>query len=444
MRIFLESFLTLVFVLGILIFIHEFGHFIIAKWLKIKVNVFSLGIGHRLLGFKWKETDYRISIIPLGGYVKLAGEHFEEHNVVDDSEFLSRPKFQRLLVLVMGSTFNILLCILLMTLVFIIGIEVVSLPEGPLTVGYVMEGSPGEEAGIFAGDEIIEVNDKKVDSLSDFEKAVVLNPNSTITLLIKREGELMGKNVNVIPNEYSKYREGFIGIFPKIPAIVGGIFDGSPAERGGLKEGDRIIGVDDARIEDFYKLKNIISKSVGKPLKIILVRNGEVLETTVIPDEEEDVKEKGVVRGFIGFYPKMPTKLVKKNFPNAFVESLKFAKSNASLIFIMLKKLIRGDLSFRIFSGPIEIATFSREHYRGGIIPFIYFIAIISLNLGIINLLPIPALDGGHIMIIFIEGVTRRDLNNRIKEIIMQIGLLFLVFIMAIIIYFDIIKSVFS
>ncbi len=444
MLIFLESSIAFIIVLGILVFIHEFGHFIIAKWLKIKVEVFSLGFGYRILGFKWKDTDYRISVVPLGGYVKLAGEHFEDHNASDKTEFLSRPKHQRFLVLVMGSIFNILLCIVLMTFVFMIGIEVVSLPEGFISVGYVMKGSPGEEAGIFPGDKIIKIDDKKVQSIADFEQAVVLNPNATISLLIDRDGETVVKNVHVIPNEHSRYREGFIGVFPKIPPIVGEVISGSPAEKSGITRGDKIIGIDDRRINDYYELKSIISESGGKTLSILVEREGKILEKMIIPDEEEDKLEKGKMRGVIGVYPRMPTKIIKKNLAEAFIESLRFSKSNAALIFIMLKKLIRGDLSFRVFSGPIEIARFSREYYRSGFVPFLHFIGVVSLNLGIINLMPIPFLDGGHILILAIEGTLRRSLSNKVKEIIMQIGLIFLIIIMGVIIYFDIIKNIFS
>jgi regulator of sigma E protease len=436
--------ITLVIVLGILIFIHELGHFIVAKWLSIRVNVFSLGFGPRLFGFKWRETDYRVSIIPLGGYVRMAGEHYEDHDASDKSKFLSRSKFQRFFVLAMGSIFNIFLCIILMTLVYLVGIEVVSFPEGPITVGYVEKGSPGAEANIMPGDKITEINARKVNSFSDFEQAVILNPNTTISLLLERNGELIIKQVNVIANEASKYREGYIGIFPVLPPVVEGVFPHSPAEKSGLKKGDRIIQVGGQEIDDYYELKDIVSENAGKPLILLVEREGNVLEKTMTPDEEKDEEERGTGRGFIGVYPQLPSKLVKKNLPDAFLESLRFAKKNAVLIFIMVKKLIRRELSLRVFSGPIEIAAISRQSYQAGMIYFISLIAIISLNLGIINLMPIPALDGGHILILLIEGVMRRDLSNRVKEIVMQIGLIFLILLMAAIIYFDIIKNVFS
>lgn len=440
----LASIITFVIVLGILIFIHELGHFIVAKWLRIRVNVFSLGFGPRLFGLKYGDTDYRVSLIPLGGYVRVAGEHYEEHDDSDQSQFLSRPKFQRFLVLVMGSVFNVLLCIILMTLVYMVGIEVVAFPEGPVTVGFVEKGSPGEIAGILPGDKITEINGEQIHSFSDFEQAVILNPNKTVSLLLERKGELIIKKVDIIANVSSKYHEGYIGIFPVLSPVVEGVFPDSPAEKSGLKKGDRIIQVGGQEIEDYYELKNTVSRSAGKTLVFLFEREGKTLETSITPDEEQDEEEQGTGQGVIGMYPQLPSKLVKKDFPAAFLESLSFARKNAVLIFVMVKKLIRRELSLRVFSGPIEIADMSRRSYQAGIIYFISLIAIISLNLGIINLMPIPALDGGHILILFIEGVLRRDLNNRLKEIVMQIGLVFLILLMMTIIYFDIIKNVFS
>ncbi len=440
MRVTLELIIICTFVLGVLIFIHELGHFIIAKLLRIKVKVFSLGMGNRLFGFKWKETDYRVSLIPLGGYVRLAGEYYEEHDVADKREFLSRSKFQRFLVLVMGSTFNILLCIILMTIVYTVGIEVISFPEGPFSVSSVMEGSPAEKVGIQPGDKITKINQESITSYMDFKQEVALSPNRTLLLEIERGRELIAKEVKILPNQDSKHREGYLGIVPKFPPIVGNVLPNSAAEKSGIQKGDRIVEINGQQFDDFNELENILSENFGQPLIMVLERNGEIIEVSVVSAAAEGQEEKGITIDTLGIM--IPTKLVQKSLPGALLESLRFAKSNATLIFVIINRLLRAEFSLRIFSGPIEIAKISRDYYRAGLIYFISLIAMISLNLGVINLMPIPALDGGHILILFIEAVIRRDLNSRVKEIIIQMGLVFLILLMATIIIFDIIKSI--
>ncbi|MEW5806321.1 MAG: RIP metalloprotease RseP [Acidobacteriota bacterium] len=439
MRTIVESFLTFIFVLGILVFIHEFGHFIMARLFRIKVKVFSLGFGNRLVGYRSRKsgTDYRISLIPLGGYVKLAGENPDEHDRLDYNEFLSRPRYQRFLVIVMGALFNIVLSIVLATFIFMHGIQAPALPEGTPVVEVVKEGSPGEKAGIISGDRILEIDGKKLGSLEDFTRIIFLRPDTIARIMVERGGELMEKELSIIANPDSKYREGYTGLYFRIAYHVGEVIKGSPADKAGLKVGDRIVGINGELVDDSKELVSRFSQSAGIPLTLLIKRGNTNIEKVVTPRNEGG-------RGIIGVRFEMATKLIKKDFPGAVAESLRFAYSNMTLIFVTLKNLIRGGLSPRVFSGPIEIASLSRESYREGFIYFLYFIALVSLQLGIVNLFPIPVLDGGYILILITEAAIRKDFNARVKEIIMQLGLIFLIVLTGIIIYFDIIKSFFS
>ncbi len=437
MKTIVESVLAFAFVLGILIFIHEFGHFIIARLLRIRVKVFSFGFGYRLYGKTIGDTDYRVSLIPLGGYVKLAGEDPDEYDPSDKDHFLSRPKYQRFLVIVMGATFNVILALLLTTFVYMYGIEAPALSDGPPVVDLVEDGSPAANIDIEPGDKIIAIDGKAVRSLSDFTQSTFLRPNSTARVRIERDGMVLEKSLEIIENPNSRYREGYTGLFFRIPYQVVSLVKGAPAEKSGLQIRDRVLGIDGERIDDFQNLISRIQSSPGKALNFMIKRNDEVFEKEIVPIDEEG---KGVIGAGFG----IATELIKKNLPGAFRESLKFAHTNMTLIFTTIKNLIRGDLSFRVFSGPIEIASFSGETYRQGPIYFIYFIALVSLQLGIVNLLPLPILDGGHILILIIESIIRRDFNVRLKEIIIQVGFVFLLVLTGVIIYYDIIKNFFS
>ena len=435
MKIVIESILAFATVLGILVFIHEFGHFITARLLRIKVNTFSFGFGKRLFGFERNGTDYRVSLVPLGGYVKLAGENPEEHDPSNQSEFLSRPKFHRFLVIVMGALFNIALAIVLTTCIFMYGIEMPALPDGTPVVDTVKEGSPAHQAGIMSGDKILELDGKKIVSLSEFTQSIFLRPNSKARLLIERNGENLEKGIEVIENLGSKYREGYIGILYRVPYQVFAVRKNSPADKTGLRPQDRVIGINGEYIEDIQALISRIQESAGTPITLMVKRDESVLEMVVTPELKEG-------KGHIGAdFRVVATTLFKKDLPAAFVESLKFAYKNSTLIFVTLRNLVRGYLSLRVFSGPIEIASIAGESYRQGPLYFIFFIAIVSLQLGIVNLLPIPVLDGGHIFILIVEAIVRRDLNAKMKEIIIQTGLIILLVFMGVIIYLDIIKA---
>ncbi len=417
--------------LGIMVFVHEFGHFIFAIFSKVRVEVFSFGIGPRLFGVKRKETDYRISMIPLGGYVRLAGESYEEGYKGQPYEFLSQPRWKRFLILVMGSIMNIFLAILLVFFVNLIGVSVPAYLEKPPVIGWVEENTPAHEAGLLMGDEIISINNKKVNKAQEVENIISTNPNKLLKLEIKREGQLLEKTIKT--RARTKYSIGDAGIFFMISPKVGFVSPGLPASRAGLKPMDEILEVNGKRVRSYFEVRNIIRKSPGKEVVLLIKRENRTMEAKVIPNNEKGI-------GMIGISFHIDT--VKKRYGifRAFWNSV---QENAKLTFLVvdiLRKIVGGEISVKILSGPVDIADFSYQAAKTGFIGFLSFLALISLQLGIINLLPIPGLDGGHIFILIIESIIRRDLSVKLKERIIQIGFLFLIVLMLFVIANDIFK----
>ena len=433
---FIQSLASFTLVLGILVFVHEFGHFIVAKAFGIGVPVFSLGFGPRLFGFKRGETDYRISIVPLGGYVRLAGDESDEERIGSPEEFLSRPRWQRLLVFLAGATFNIILAVLVTWLVFWAygKDEIVPTEAYPVVVAF-QEGSTAEAAGLQIGDRLVSVAGRDARLAETLDEEVLLSPETLKEVVIEREGERMTLQLNT--GLEPRYHLGYPGwqIIQEgtDPPIIDAVVEGSPAQDVGLEAGDRIVGVDGQEPVQEVRLREILAASPGKEVHLKLERDGKVFQVTVVPRLEDD-------RGLLGvrFRPAGYVHL-ELTLGQAFVASLRINLAMTQMVFKTLRKLIRGDISMRVLSGPIEIARVSGEMVRG-FQPFLTFLAFISLQLGVLNLLPIPVLDGGHIFILGVEGLIRRDLSDRVKERVMQAGLVFLIAFFGVVIYFDLIK----
>lgn len=435
----ISSFLLL---LGPLIFIHEFGHFIVAKLFGVRILVFSLGFGPRIVGWKHGHTDYRISAIPLGGYVKMLGENPEVELSGSGEEFLSRSKPVRFAVLVMGAVMNLLLAVCLYWGMFISGIEEPAFRRDPAVVGSVRETSPAAEAGILPGDIIVAMGDAEVPDWDTYITLVRLNPNTELDLHLLRDGEELTFPVRIgIPphdDPMVRYRLGYLGIGENIPIVFHVIEAGSPAEAAGLQPEDLVLSIQGERLmgglpENARQLKERIEASVGVPLELLMERAGRPVRITVTPADKEGV-------GWIGVSLGWEEELVRYGVGKALLASLERCRREAGLLFTSLRKLVTWKLSLRSMSGPLDIYKFSERAARAGTQVYLGFMAFISLNLGIFNLLPIPLLDGGHVFVLLIEGILRRDLSLQIKERIMVVGFIFLVTLMGVVISFDIIK----
>lgn len=427
----LGTIVAFLIVFGILVFIHEFGHFFMAKLVGVKVEVFSFGYGKRLIGFKKGDTDYRLSLIPMGGYVKLLGEGmFEKDREISPDDFMAKTRWERFLILVMGSVMNIILAIVLVAILNMAGVTVPEYQDQTPIIGWIDPGSPAEKAGLMVDDQILKINGRTVKTWHEVEIAVGSKPDRLITVEIKRGDEIL--QVPLKTDKVTKYEMGYAGFRAKILTQIMMVNPGSPAEKAGLQPGDIILAVNGQPVF-FYNFVKKIEENPEKPLVLTVERQGKTLEVTVTPRKEGNVGKIGILQG-----PKSITK--KYSFFPAFAQSFKENARNTFLVINFLKDLFTGQASTRQLGGPIEIASFSYAAMKMGLLAMISWIAIISLQLGILNLLPIPVFDGGQIFVLLIESIIRRDLSPKMREIWMQIGFVIFIFIIVFVILNDIVK----
>lgn len=427
--------LAFIFVLGVMIFVHELGHYAVARYLGIRVDVFSLGFGPRLAGFRRGETDYRVSLLPLGGYVKMAGENYDESFTGSGDEFLARPKRHRFAVAVAGPLMNIVLAVLLLAATYTMGVRVLTYRSGPAEVGAVADGSPAEAAGIQVRDTIVAIDGDEVSTWQDAEIAIATSPGQSLRLTLDRGGNRIDKRV-LVAAASERGEVGTIGVEPWIPFLITGTIEGSPAQAAGLKPGDEILEVrgENGSVDEPSAISPFVSEREGEPLLFKLRRGEEFLEATIRPAQIDGRVLIGVERG--------PPFHVEKY---GIVESLaRSIRRNGELVLLtghIIGKIVTGRASLRMMSGPIDIARYSGAAAAGGLIPLMGLMALVSLNLGILNLLPIPVLDGGLIAMLAIEGLIGRDLSLKVKERIFQAGFIFLVLLMGVILFNDLAKN---
>jgi regulator of sigma E protease len=419
-------------VLGVVVLFHEFGHFLVAKWMGVTVEVFSVGFGPRIFGFRRGGTDYRVSWVPLGGYVKLKGETPEEvTGAPDPGDLMSRSRFQRFLVFVMGAVFNLITAYVLTVAILMMGIPEPIYPSQPPVVGEVAPDSPAAAVGIKPQDRILSVGGQPVGTWRELEWAILLSPGQTKEVTLERASQRLTVQ---LPIEADKRNGvGILAFAPATGVIVTDPQPGRPAAKAGLSTGDRIVSIDGVEMTTISKVIKTIQAAPGRPLHIVIERNGQRLEMDITPVREGE-------KGVIGFLPRPPMAVRSYGFVDSLGVALQRNFENASLVFLTLKKLFLGEMSLRSFSGPIGLYLASGVTAQEGLSQFLEFIAFVSLQLGIINLFPIPPLDGGHILTLTIEGVIRRDLSIQVKERVMQAGLVFLLLFMATVIFLDISK----
>jgi regulator of sigma E protease len=424
----LTTLLAFAFVLGVLIFVHELGHFVAARRVGIRVLKFSLGFGPRLVGFKRGDTEYVISAIPLGGYVKMAGENPDDQRSGRDDEFLSKTKWQRFQVLIMGPLMNLILAVVVTTGVLMNGAEVPAFQSKPPVVGQVTPESPAEKAGVRQGDRILSIGGRPVSTWEQFFIAVGTRASRPTDLVLLRNGKEI--TVAVTPAPQTRFEVGDIGVLPDSHPHVSSILPGSPAEKAGLKTGDVILKVDDAPIAIPGQLIEAVSKKPNTPVIITIARSGVEQKIQITPELNSG-------RGRIGINIGEDVTRIKPGPIDAIGMSLKRNYETAGLIFMTIGQLITRETSTRQLMGPLAIAQLSGESAQQGLIPLFALMASISLNLGLLNLLPIPVLDGGHIFIMALEGLARRDFSLRVKEKMFLAGFAVLLMLMVTVIYND-------
>ena len=425
----MTTLLSFLFVLGVLVFVHELGHFLAARRLGVRVLVFSLGFGPKLLKMKRGDTEYCVSAIPLGGYVKMAGENPDEARTGSPDEFLSRTKWERFQVLIMGPVMNLVLAVVVMAVVLAQGAEVPIYQDEAPVVGAVAPGSPAEQAGIQRGDRILTVGRDTVDTWDDLFIAVGTKPDRDVPVTLLRDGQT--RTVTVRPVSQTRFEVGNIGVLPDTNPVVQSVIAGDLAEKVGLKAGDIVLAVNGERMITGTQLTEAISRNGGKEIEIT-VRRGENddVRITATPVQRGD-------RGMLGFYIKEQTKSFTPGPLEAITLSVERNIEFSGLIFKTLGGLFVGETSPRQLMGPVAIAQLSGESAAAGWIALFTLMASISLNLGLLNLLPIPVLDGGHILIMALEGIARRDFSMAVKEKMLMAGFVLLMMLMVTVIYND-------
>jgi regulator of sigma E protease len=442
LHFFSSNVLSVLFVFGTVVIIHEFGHFFVAKLLKIRVEAFAVGFGPRLFGFRKGETDYKVCAIPLGGYVKMAGENPHEDLTGGIEEFLSRPKWQRFLVAVMGPVMNVLLAVLLLAGLYYHKHEVPAWINEPVIAKIIEKDSPAEKAGLLAGDRVTAIGEKRNPTWEDFSIEVATSANRPLDLEIDRNGER--KRITVTPESQGRNRSGYLGIspFPASLVRVKEVRKGEPAAVAGILPGDKLVKVGSYDLDKVTKeLPEILQLEKSEVVPIVVSRNGQLLELKVRPYVDAHSQRRMIGIGIEGDPSQFKMIVKKLTVVQAFQESIKQNAKFATLIFDILQKLIRREVSLRMIEGPIGIARQSGLAAKSGFDDLLFLMAAISLNLGIMNLLPIPVLDGGVIAIILIETLIRRDLSLGLREKITQVGFVMLILLAVVVTYNDIIKT---
>src|SRR5512146_2987708 len=399
---FLYSVVSVVIVLGIMIVVHEFGHYAVAKLFSVRVETFSVGFGKRLLGFTRGETDYRISALPFGGYVKMAGENPMETRTGDPGEFMSHPRWQR--------------CI--------------------IAIGWVLDGSPAEKAGLEPGDRIVRYNDMQNPTWEDVLSKVMLSPNQPVSLTVQRGNGTLQKTV--VPEAVGTDQVGNAGWLPDAPTTVTEIEPGQPAANAGIKVDDEIVAVNGTPIRSTQSMVRMLQVSADKPVELTVIRKGQEMRFKVTP-VLNDIG--GSKKYRIGVLTEPAVKVDRLPFTKAFAKSVEQNKRYSFLILDLVKRMVEQKVSIKTMSGPIGIAKISGEAARQeGWTPIMMVMAAISLNLGIFNLFPIPILDGGLILLLAIEGLIRRDINQTVKERIYQAAFVCLILFAGLVIFNDVVK----
>jgi regulator of sigma E protease len=434
-----------VLVLGALVVIHEFGHFIVAKYFGIRVDVFSVGFGKRLFGVKKGDTDYRLSLIPLGGYVKMAGENLDEERTGGPDEFMSKPKWQRLCVAVAGPTMNILLALAIPAGMAMMHHEVPAYLDKPALLKAVEPDSPAEEAGLQSGDLIVKADGRTDPKWRDLEDLIAVNPDQTLPLVVKRNGETRQITLHVGSRAFDQEKIGYAGLRAEdLRLTVREVKPGMPAAEAGLKAGDNIIKINGARVEqNRYGVDGIIRvirSSADTPLTLTVKRGDDTLDITATPRIDQGELLLGFVQVITGaetVNQRLPLLAALRYSLDENIRIVQLTRTALGQVFV--GKRSAGDT----LTGPVGIAQIVGQAAEEGPGQVVKLAGLLSLNLGVFNLLPIPVLDGGLVFMILLEaflGVFGLPLSLRIKERMMQVGLVVLMLLMGFVIFNDISK----
>ena len=425
---FLETIFYFILVLGVLVFVHEFGHFAVAKKSGIRVEQFSLGFPPKAFGITVGETEYCISWLPIGGYVKVAGmSDFGSAEVKRQPwEFQSKPRGIQMAVMVAGPIMNFLLgFMLILGLRLALGDYVLQTTK----VGRIEAASPFYGAGLRTDDHILAVNGTPVENWGGLIEAYNTGGAGDVALKVARGEDVVSLVATRNPGQK-------LGFDPFLPPTAGSVMPGYPAAKGGMEPGDRVLSIAGESVSGWDEMRTKISARPGQETEVRWLRGEEEMSARLVPQPQ---RGEGRTIGVIGIGPSYePSARVPVTLTTAIVHSGRDLVGYTTLIFVLIKRLILGEISGGMIAGPVGIAQMAGSKAREGMEALLDFMAMLSINLAVLNLLPIPALDGGHLMILSVEAVTRRSLSTRQKERLQQVGFVFLLGLMVYVTFGDI------
>jgi regulator of sigma E protease len=426
-------------VLGVLVAFHELGHFLAARWVGVRVLKFSLGFGPKLLGRKMGDTEYLISAIPLGGYVKMFGEDETEATTQADraQSFAHQKLWGKVLIVAAGPGFNFILAYFIFAGWLATGtpLFVPTFQDLSPDIEAMVPGSPADTAGIRVGDRVRRVNGQEISTRNELFDAVTKSKGQALTLEIVR-GEQV-KTLTVTPTttpgpQASAQEPGYYLGVEETQPLVTSVVQSSPAANAGLQAGDHVSKIDDATIHTWSQMTGIVKESPNRPLQVEVLRNGQRVSLTVTPSAEKAmVNGQAIEVGKIGISGPGRSIMRSSTPLLSLYDGLGATWGWTELTAIGLYKMVVGDISSKNIGGPLTIANISGEAATQGASSVVFLIAILSINLGVLNLLPIPILDGGHLMFFLIEGILRKPLGERQRELAQQAGLVLLVGVMV-------------
>jgi regulator of sigma E protease len=432
---FLTMIVSVSIVLGIMVLVHEWGHFIVAKFFGVRVEIFSIGFGTRLWGFKRGDTDYRLSALPLGGYVKMAGDNPLEERKGDPDEFLSKSRWKRVLIALAGPAMNIVLSVILVAGIYMRGSKQPAFLDRPMVLVGVLQDSPAQRAGLLPGDHIVSVNGSSDPTWdrAQFELMSTL-PGHLLSVVADRDGQQLAFSVPAAQSV-----EEVFG-YPQDHLVVSAVSPGTPADRSGLMAGDVIRAVNGIVLNNGAEFPPIVDKSQSQPLDLEVQRGDRTLHIPIRPQ----------LVGTAGGTPHYQIGVLRTgdlvdrrlSVPSAITESIGMNFLMTRQVAYVVVELFRGKISLNQLEGPLGIAKESGRAAKQGVAELLSLMAMIGVNLAVLNLLPIPPLDGGHILMLFIEGTIRRDLSVRVKERFVTVSMVFLLLVFAIVMYNDVLKLI--
>ncbi len=453
----LENLLWWLVLIGVMVMIHELGHFMAARYFDVKVEAFSFGFGPRLFGFRRGETDYRVSLILFGGYVKMAGEQFQEgtgtaqvegekgaaanrfeSSINDPRSLLAKPRWQRLIIAFAGPFMNIVLAVGLLTGLFMVKYQKVSDADMEAVIGHVMPDSAAAKAGIQDGDRIVRLDGKANPTWDTVEMKEIASAFRPMHVTIERAGHRFDTTVTPILSE--RYGFGYAGWDARGLVQLAGVEPSYPAEKAGMKKGDVIVAVNGQPIHSPTKFQELIKNSAGGPITVDFQRSGELHSVSIRPVW---AKLDGPPHWMIGVAPQQKLDIIttRLSFPRRpSTNRCRQNSKDALMITEVVKGMVERRMSTKNLTGPIGLGQLAGQEARQGPSAFFMLMSMVSLNLAIFNLLPIPIMDGGTILMLLVEMTMQRDLSLNVKEAVFKVGFVCIMVILAFAIFNDISK----